>query len=1068
MNLINKKLLQQKIHSFEFPSPEKLVKAKSLLEGWQKALKDSDLEKTKEKSVQGKFLSTFFEDILGYSDVTTGNEEYTLIQHPRIENDSKEPDGSLGWFTKDKKITKAVIELKDAKTQLDKKQNRGSEKLTPVEQAYLYSTKYGGCNWIIVSNFKEIRVYNKHKTQEYYEKFDVMDLTQDSELKRFYFLLSQQNLISKDKESIIDILAQDTTEAEQDITKKFYAQYKQIRLELLGHLTANNPNVSKEVLIEKTQKLLDRFIFTLFCEDTSTLLPLNLVKNTYERAINSLSPSDERVWTEFKGLFLAIDKGNDRVKPPINAYNGGLFAFDEVLDNLSIKDTFWINLMHLAEYDFETDLNVNILGHIFEQSISDLEEIKMKFLNVYENTNNGDIITTPQDLFVEKKGRRKKEGIFYTPEYITRYIVENTIGKYLEEHPDKLETIKILDPACGSGAFLNQAHSYLVKEYTNRYEALINEKLEKGESITLFDHNPAENNRKILLNNLYGVDLNQESVEITKLALWLKTARSTEPLQNLDKNIKNGNSLIDDPEIAGKKAFNWNNEFNEIMGNGGFDVIIGNPPYIKEYVNKLAFNGLKNKPYYQGKMDIWTYFGCIAIDLLKEGGYLSFIAPNNWVTNTGASIFRNKILSEGQIVSYFDFGDFKVFKDAGIQTMIFVFKKTPVKEKFTSIYSKVLNKHITDDVAELALTAGNLNSSSDIRTFSAEVDIKKTQNKNLDFLDKSSELLLEKISIKSNFKLQEKEVAQGIVGAPDECFILKDINQFSSSEREFIKVYYTNVHRYSKENSNQYIIYLSSKNFSQHKLEDFSNLYSHFQKHKDVLIEAKKKYETPNKPYYYLHREREEKFFQDGPKVVCGIRVSKPSFFYTESKYYGSRALNFIVTDRINLKYLTGILNSDISYFWLKNKGKQLGDLLQVDKTPLLSLPIVQDRSQEDLIAELVDKIQALEIKNSALKDAMYDFIKNEFGITLESTLGQHINLLGWNEFVEILEKKRINLDIDKKQELFSWFRARQTEFSELLSQINSINNEINQHVYRIYNLSEEDIKIIEDSLAIT
>jgi len=140
MNLINKKLLTQKITTFEFPSAEKMAASKLLLEKWVKALKDSDLEGTKEKSVQGKFLSTFFEDILGYSDVTTGNEEWTLIQHPRIENDSKEPDGSLGWFEKDKKVTRAVIELKDAKAQLDKKQNRGSEKLTPIEQAYLYAT----------------------------------------------------------------------------------------------------------------------------------------------------------------------------------------------------------------------------------------------------------------------------------------------------------------------------------------------------------------------------------------------------------------------------------------------------------------------------------------------------------------------------------------------------------------------------------------------------------------------------------------------------------------------------------------------------------------------------------------------------------------------------------------------------------------------------------------------------------------------------------------------------------------------------------------------------------------
>lgn len=240
MNLINKRLLIQKIQDFEFPVGDKQTNIKKLIDGWQKALKDSDLDKTKEKSVQGKFLQTFFEEILGYTDITTGQGEWTLIQHPRIENDSLEPDGSLGWFTKEEKQTRAVIELKDAQTPLDKKQTSRAGKYTPIEQAYLYSTKYDGCNWIIVSNFKEIRLFNKQKTQEYYEKFDVLALNNDLEFKKFYYLLCKDNFISKDKESVIDVLAKDTTEAEQDITKKFYAEFKQIRLKLFDHLVNNN------------------------------------------------------------------------------------------------------------------------------------------------------------------------------------------------------------------------------------------------------------------------------------------------------------------------------------------------------------------------------------------------------------------------------------------------------------------------------------------------------------------------------------------------------------------------------------------------------------------------------------------------------------------------------------------------------------------------------------------------------------------------------------------------------------------------------------------------------------
>ncbi len=1022
MNLINKKLLQQKIHSFEFPTPEKLAKAKTLLEGWQRALKDSDLEKTKEKSIQGKFLSTFFEDILDYTDVTTGKEEYTLIQHPRIENDNKEPDGSLGWFTKGKKLTRAVIELKDAKTQLDKKQNRGSEKLTPVEQAYLYSTKYGGCNWIIVSNFKEIRLYNKNKTQEYYEKFDVMDLTQDSELKRFYYLLSQQNLISKDQSSVIDILAQDTTEAEQDITKKFYAEYKLIRLDLLGHLTAQNPSVSKEVLIEKTQKLLDRFIFTLFCEDTSTLLPLNLVKNTYERAMNSLSPSDERVWTEFKGLFLAIDKGNDRVKPPINAYNGGLFAFDEVLDNLSIKDVFWSNLMHLADYDFETDLNVNILGHIFEQSISDLEELKLKFLNVYENTNNGDIINVPQDLFVEKKGRRKKEGIFYTPEYITRYIVENTIGKYLEEHPDKLETIKILDPACGSGAFLNQAHSYLVKEYSNRYEALINEKLEKGESITLFDHNPAENNRKILLNNLYGVDLNQESVEITKLALWLKTARSTEPLQNLDKNIKNGNSLIDDPEIAGKKAFNWNTEFSEIMNDGGFDVIIGNPPYVP--ITQIDWNDRK---YFQnkytsavGRFNLFYFFLELAKQQVKEGGYIGMIIPDRLLLNTQTEGLREFLLTQFDIVEILTIEEM-VFEDAVVNSIIVILQNTKKR-------SSLVSKHIE---SELDLISSIEQKEIPYTYFKLSPSNQFDLNYNPD-----SEQLITKIKDRSLILSDIAEIKDGIIQSK-----IGDLLFLNSQQDDFSKplLFGKDIVRYSIIFNGNYVNY-NPEEMRKAEIERVGSTVVGLRLREPKIFERKK----------ILTR-------QTADRIIGAI---------DEDNYYYANTLHgtHITDNRYSYEFVLGILNSKLMNWFYKTITSESGKVFaQVKIAILQKLPIPKPEMLEsEEISSKVSNLGKLAQQQAKILSQANQFLSAEVGLTDDFL---NIFTKGWNGLQEILNAKNVKLPVDKREELFNWFKSKQSELDGLHSQIVNIEKQIDQEIYKLYNLTEDEIKIIEDSL---
>jgi type I restriction-modification system DNA methylase subunit len=267
----------------------------------------------------------------------------------------------------------------------------------------------------------------------------------------------------------------------------------------------------------------------------------------------------------------------------IPAYNGGLFYTDELLDNLKIDDEILIDaLLRLSEYDFNTEVDVNILGHIFEHSLSEIEEITAELSAIADTRGH-----------VPLSGKRKKDGVFYTPKYITQYIVENTIGtlcnekrkeleieeiefdgtykkkdgtlsvkgktlfQKLKDYKDWLLSLKIVDPACGSGAFLNQALNFLIQEHKN-IDDIIAELT--NTALRLFDTDKA-----ILENNLFGVDINEESVEIAKLSLWLRTAHKGRKLSILSNNIKCGNSLIDDPEVAGDKAFDWNNEFPQIF-----------------------------------------------------------------------------------------------------------------------------------------------------------------------------------------------------------------------------------------------------------------------------------------------------------------------------------------------------------------------------------------------------------------------------------------------------------------------------------------------------------------------
>ena len=361
-----------------------------------------------------------------------------------------------------------------------------------------------------------------------------------------------------------------------------------------------NPEYDALELFKKSQKLLDRLLFLFFGEDRG-LLPPNSVRLILEdwKAIRDRD-EDVPLYSRFKKYFGYLNTGFKGKRYDVFAYNGGLFKPDEVLDTILIDDKLlYKHSLKLSEYDFASEVDVNILGHIFENSLNELDEVKAQLEG--------------QEID-RSKTKRKKDGVFYTPKYITKYIVENTVGKLCEEKKTEIGVIEeeyftdkkrqqrtklhllekldeyrawlhqltIVDPACGSGAFLNEALNFLIAEhqYVDELEAKLT-----GSSIAFTYHSES-----ILENNLFGVDLNEESVEIAKLSLWLRTAEPNRKLNSLNNNIKCGNSLIDDPEVAGDKAFNWQQEFPQVFERGGFDVVIGNPPYgAKVSKNELSF-----------------------------------------------------------------------------------------------------------------------------------------------------------------------------------------------------------------------------------------------------------------------------------------------------------------------------------------------------------------------------------------------------------------------------------------------------------------------------------------------
>jgi REP element-mobilizing transposase RayT/ferritin-like protein len=456
----------------------------------------------------------------------------------------------------------AVIELKSTKTR---------ELRTIEKQAFNYKAHQVNCKYVITSNFEKIRLYIEDATD--YQEFNVFYLSKH-EFKFLYLCLGKDSIFK----DIPSQMKEQSTQYEEVISKKLYQDYSVFRNNIFQHLVEKNPEIDKLALFKKSQKLLDRFLFIFFAEDKG-LLPYNFISKII-KDYKQLKELDyyKPLYEEFKRYFRYIDIGDE--KREIEAYNGGLFKFDDILDTVQIDDDILLNdSLTLSGYNFNSEIDVNILGHIFEHSLTDIERL------------NAELSGEKLDI---KQTRRKKEGVFYTPDYITKYIVENTVGALCKQKKAELELddieiddsffkkrtnklsakgeilqekissyrnwllqLKILDPACGSGAFLNQALTFLIEEHN--FISQINTDLRKGQR-EYFDSETT-----ILEKNLFGVDINEESVEIAKLSLWLKTAKKGRKLTDLSRNIKCGNSLIDDPNIAGEKAFNWYEEFPHIF-----------------------------------------------------------------------------------------------------------------------------------------------------------------------------------------------------------------------------------------------------------------------------------------------------------------------------------------------------------------------------------------------------------------------------------------------------------------------------------------------------------------------
>ncbi|MES0199002.1 DNA methyltransferase [Mesorhizobium sp. M0011] len=669
-----------------------------------------------------------------------------------------EVDLAFGWFSGDLHATPQVLcEFKDIRSKLDAKQNRKGSNRSPVEQClnYIRGARRGLFGnepvqpwWGIVTDMNEFRLYwwdrapseylrfVIRRTDLFAENYDLLTNSEDAQFDRFLFwkLFQRDYLLSQAGRPPLLRLIERQWVKERALEGEFYDRYKAVRERLFEVMRLTNPafDGTPTELLRLSQALLDRFIFAFYCEDMGArmLFPPQMIRDHLKsRSVEPYyDPSGSEFWEFFKRLFAFMNEGGMFGGLRVPHINGGLFAANPTMNALAIPNHVFAaakqgageaalesdrdTLLYLcARYNYASRGNVKeslslyTLGRIFEQSITELE-YRAGELEGRES--------------VAKISKRKRDGVYYTPGWVVNLLVEQALGPWFaaargasgyptmaDDAPDlsageaylaRLRAIRIVDPACGSGAFLISAFRRLLQE-----RMAVDRDIERARGGAVEAAvSEAPMIADILANNIYGVDINPASVEIAKLALWLHSARADGPLSSLDHTIRCGNSLVGHDFWGGRErlqdyidrinSFDWEDAFPEVWpdddAEGGFDIVLGNPPYVKlqnlmkvdpEVVAYLQANR-GNDTYVSaqtGNTDLYLPFIEKGLRLLARGGRMAYIAPSLWTVNQYGEGLRRLVRRTQQLDRWLDFKANQIFEEVTTYTALQFFTKEP-------------------------------------------------------------------------------------------------------------------------------------------------------------------------------------------------------------------------------------------------------------------------------------------------------------------------------------------------------------------------------------------------------